>query len=105
MAHASVGVGGAHARRRLVVRGGDLSEGIPLVGNWLEMLPTGQKHDNLPVWFLTGSSVFVFLNLGLDIVNLGLHIVNGVGLPYVKRNLFAIKGAPNPGPHQLLSIS
>jgi hypothetical protein len=30
-----------HARRRLVMRDGDLSEGIPLVGNWSEMLPTG----------------------------------------------------------------
>jgi hypothetical protein len=43
----------SHARRRLV-RGGDLSEGIPLVGNWSEMLPTGRKHDVLPVWVLTG---------------------------------------------------
>jgi hypothetical protein len=33
------------------------------------------------------------LNLGLDIVNLGLHVVNGVGLPCVKRNIFAVKGA------------
>jgi hypothetical protein len=54
MAHASVGVGGARARRRLLVRGGDLSEGIPLVGNWSEMLPTSRKHDVLPVWVLTG---------------------------------------------------
>jgi hypothetical protein len=30
--------GGARARRRLVVRGGDLLEGVPLVGNWSEML-------------------------------------------------------------------
>jgi hypothetical protein len=40
-------------RRRLVVRGEDLSEGIPLVGNWSEMLPTGRKCDILPVWVLT----------------------------------------------------
>jgi hypothetical protein len=37
-----------------LVRGGDLSEGIPLMGNWSEMLPTGRKHDVLPVWVLTG---------------------------------------------------
>jgi hypothetical protein len=41
------------ARRRLVVRGGDLSEGIPLVGSWSEMQPTGQRLDVLPVWVLT----------------------------------------------------
>jgi hypothetical protein len=46
--------GGARARRILAVRGRDLSEGIPLVGNWSEMLPTGRKHDVLPVWALTG---------------------------------------------------
>jgi hypothetical protein len=43
-----------HARRRLVMRDGDLSEGIPLVGNWSEMLPTGPNRDVLPVWVLTG---------------------------------------------------
>jgi hypothetical protein len=47
-------LGGARARRRLLVQGGDLSEGIPLVGNWSEMLLTGRKHDVLPVWVLTG---------------------------------------------------
>jgi hypothetical protein len=36
-----------------VVRGGDLS-GIPLMGNWSEMLPTGRRPDVLPVWVLTG---------------------------------------------------
>jgi hypothetical protein len=35
-------------------RGGDLSEGIPLMGNWSEMLPIGRNHDVLPVWVLTG---------------------------------------------------
>jgi hypothetical protein len=40
------------------------------------------------------------LNLGLDIVNLGLHVVNGAELPRVKRNL-TIKGGPNPGPRYL----
>jgi hypothetical protein len=72
-----------------VVRGGDLSceaetsWGVPLVGNWSEMLPTGRRLDVLQVWILTGSSVLLVLNLGLDTVNLGLHVVNGVGLPYV----------------------
>jgi hypothetical protein len=37
-----------------LVRGGDLSEGIPLVGNWSEMLPTGRNRDALLVWVLTG---------------------------------------------------
>jgi hypothetical protein len=41
-------------RRRLVVRGGDCSEGVPLVENWLEMLPTGREHDVLTVMVLTG---------------------------------------------------
>jgi hypothetical protein len=60
VAHAPVGVGRSlgeaetcRARRRLVVRGGDLSEGVPLVGNWSEMLPTGQEHDVLLVRVLT----------------------------------------------------
>jgi hypothetical protein len=64
------------ARRRLVV-------GILLVGNWSEMQPTSRRLDVLPMWVLTWSSVLLVLNLGLDIVNLGLHVVNGVGLPYV----------------------
>jgi hypothetical protein len=40
------------------VRGGDLSceaelvMGIPLVGNYSEMLPTGRRLDVLPVWVL-----------------------------------------------------
>jgi hypothetical protein len=46
--------GTARARRRLVVRGGDCSEEVPLVGNWSEMLPTGQDQDVLPVMVLTG---------------------------------------------------
>jgi hypothetical protein len=41
------------ARRRLV-RGGDWSEGVPLVGNWSEMLPIGRERDVLPVRVLTG---------------------------------------------------
>jgi hypothetical protein len=35
------------ARQRLI-------GGISLVGNWLDTLPTGRKHDVLPVWVLTG---------------------------------------------------
>jgi hypothetical protein len=59
--------GRARARRRLVVRGGDLScevetcrvrrrlvRGIPLVGNWSKMLPTGRRLDVLPVSVLIG---------------------------------------------------
>jgi hypothetical protein len=42
------------ARQRLVVRGGDLLEGVPLAGNWSEMLPTSREHDILPVRVLTG---------------------------------------------------
>jgi hypothetical protein len=34
------------ARRRLVV-------GVPLVGNWSKMQPTGRRLDALPVWLLT----------------------------------------------------
>jgi hypothetical protein len=37
-----------------LVRGGDLSWRVHLVGKWLEMLPTRRKHDVLPVWVLTG---------------------------------------------------
>jgi hypothetical protein len=36
------------------VRGGDFSEGVPLVGNWLEMLLIGREHDVLPMRVLTG---------------------------------------------------
>jgi hypothetical protein len=42
------------ARRRLVVRGGDWSEGLPLVGNLLEKLPTSWDQDVLLVMVLTG---------------------------------------------------
>jgi hypothetical protein len=42
------------ARRRLVVRGGDWSEGLPLAGNWSEKLPTSQEQDVLLVMVLTG---------------------------------------------------
>jgi hypothetical protein len=58
---------GGREKQRLVVRGGDLScraetsharqrllKGIPLVGNLLEVLPTGQRPDVFPVWVLTG---------------------------------------------------
>jgi hypothetical protein len=54
------------ATRRLVMRGGELScevetcrarrrliVRIPLVVNWSEMQPTGQRLDVLPVWVLT----------------------------------------------------
>jgi hypothetical protein len=41
-------------RWRLVVRGGDSSEGVPLVGNWSEKLPTSREQDVLPVMVLTG---------------------------------------------------
>jgi hypothetical protein len=74
-------------RRRLVVRGGVLSceaetcLGVPLVGNWSEMLPTGRRLDVLPVWVLTRALSPPHLESWLDIVNLGLHVVNGVGLP------------------------
>jgi hypothetical protein len=44
----------------LLVRGGDLSceaetaRGVPLLGNWSEILPTGREQDVLPVMVLTG---------------------------------------------------
>jgi hypothetical protein len=44
----------ARAGCGLVVRGGDLSEGVSLVGNWSEMLPTSREHDVLPVKVLAG---------------------------------------------------
>jgi hypothetical protein len=44
---------GGRARRSLVMRGGDLLWGIPLVGNWSDMQPTGRRLDVLPVWVLT----------------------------------------------------
>jgi hypothetical protein len=37
------------ARRRLVVRGGDCSEEVPLAGNWSEMLPNSREQNNLLV--------------------------------------------------------
>jgi hypothetical protein len=46
--------GTARANKWLVVRGGDLSERVPLVGNWMEMLPTGRKQNVLPVMVLVG---------------------------------------------------
>jgi hypothetical protein len=89
------------------MQGEDLSwgGGVPLVGNWSEMLPTDWNRDILPVWVLTGSSVFLVLNHGLDIINLGLHIVDGVRLPCVEGDLFAVKGGPNPGPRHVDNVS
>jgi hypothetical protein len=46
--------GAVRAGRRLVVRVGDLSVGVPLVGNCSGMLPTSREHDVLPVKVLTG---------------------------------------------------
>jgi hypothetical protein len=40
------------------VRGEDFSKGVPLVGNWSDVLPTGWEQDVLPVMVLTR-----FLNL------------------------------------------
>jgi hypothetical protein len=91
------------AGRRLVVRGGDLSGEVPLVGNWSEMLPTGWEHCVLPVRVLTRVLSPPRLEFGLDIVHLGLHVVNDVGLPCVKIDLLAVKGGPNPDPRQWFS--
>jgi hypothetical protein len=44
----------AHANKLLVVRGGDWSKGLPLVGNWSEKLPTSRQQHILPVMVLTG---------------------------------------------------
>jgi hypothetical protein len=47
----------SRARWRLVVRlscEAETCRGIPLVGNWSEMLPTSRRLDVLPVWVLTG---------------------------------------------------
>jgi hypothetical protein len=44
----------ARANKRLVVQGGDCSEGVPLVENWSEILPTSREHDVLTVMVLTG---------------------------------------------------
>jgi hypothetical protein len=43
----------AHANELLVVRGGDLSEGLLLVGNLSQKLPTSREQDVLPVMVLT----------------------------------------------------
>jgi hypothetical protein len=48
-----------------------------------------------------GSSLLLILNLCLHVVDLGLHIVNGVGMSCCfKGGNFAVKGGPNPGPRQ-----
>jgi hypothetical protein len=57
--------------------------GDPSVGYWSEMQPTGRRLDVLPVWVLTRVLTPACLNLCLNVVNLGLHIVNGVGLSCV----------------------
>jgi hypothetical protein len=66
------------------VRGGDFSEGIPLEGNWSEMLLTGRRLDALPVWVLTGvlsPPRLRILALTLSILDFTLSI--GVELPCV----------------------
>jgi hypothetical protein len=44
----------ARANELLVVRGGDWSEGLPLLGNLSGKLPTSREQDVLPVMVLTG---------------------------------------------------
>jgi hypothetical protein len=47
-------------RRRLIVRGGDISEGIPLVGNWCDNPPKKIPYYHLkpnPLWSLSNSKV------------------------------------------------
>jgi hypothetical protein len=82
-AHVSVGDG-------LVVRGGDFSceaetcRGGPssgeLVGDAANWPKTGRLAS---VGLDQDLFLLLVLNLCLDVVNLGLHIVNGVGLSYV----------------------
>jgi hypothetical protein len=52
-----------------------------------------------------GSSPLLVLNLCLDVVDLDLHIVNGVGMSCcLKGSNIAMKGGPNPGPREHLSV-
>jgi hypothetical protein len=44
----------ARANEQLVVQGGDLSEGIPLIRNLSKKLPTSREQDVLRVMVLTG---------------------------------------------------
>jgi hypothetical protein len=92
----------ARARRRLLVRGRDFSEGVPLVGNWSEVLPTGREQAVLPVRVLTGvlnppcpeswpAFVLSILAFTLSMVSENLVLV---------RDYLAVKGDPNPGPRQ-----
>jgi hypothetical protein len=57
--------------------------GIPIVGNWLEMQPTGRRLDILPVWVLTRALTPPCPESLPDVVDLGLHVVSGVGLSCV----------------------
>jgi hypothetical protein len=88
-------------RQRLVVRGGDLSCEAETCRGGSLLLGTGRRCCQLAGVMTSfhcgswpGSSAFLVLDLGLDIVNLGLHIVNGVGLPCDQRDLSAVKGGP-----------
>jgi hypothetical protein len=66
-------------RRRLVVRGGDSSERVPLAANWSEKLPTSREPDVLPVLVLTGV-------LSPPRLESCLHVVNGVRRLHLKRD-------------------
>jgi hypothetical protein len=85
------------------VRGGDLSWGIPLVGNWSEMLLISQRLDVLPVWVLTGVLRPPHLEYWLrHCQSWPSHCQSVLGYLVFKGDIFAVKGGPNPGPHQWL---
>jgi hypothetical protein len=89
------------SRRRLVVRGGDLSceaetcrRGFLLWGTSRRSSQLVGNKTSYQWWSWQGCLVLLVLNLGL-------HIVNGVRRLHLKRDCLAVKGGPNPGPRQL----
>jgi hypothetical protein len=64
------------------------------MGNWSEMQPTGRRLDVLPVWVLTRVLTPPCRESLHDVVDLGLHVVSGVGSSLCLRSIISpSKGA------------
>jgi hypothetical protein len=86
------------ARWRLVMRGGDLSWGPLLWGTSRRCCQLVRDLTSCQCGSWPGSSVLFVSNLDLDIVNLGLHVVNDVGLPCAQGGSFRRQRGPYSGP-------
>jgi hypothetical protein len=80
------------------MRAGDSSEGVPLMGNWSEKLPTSREHDVLPVMVLTGVLSPPHLKPWPSHCQSWPSHCQWCQRLHHKRDYLAVKGGPNLGP-------